>query len=601
MGHKSYCKNRLHVSVIVLMLFPVVNLLNADIHHTEIDKLEAIECGKNSSCGLSEKSRYVVNTKNKTLLNDVINHVEGAIRSDNDLTNKGDVVLSPSTVSNDITEGFNDEANSENFKLSSAPIDDIIELSTISNDVADIKESKTSSNNDLPEELNDEVFNPDDIMESSTSNSHVADIKKSSTTPNNVIPEELNDPANNLQIILSSTSANNYVAEIIISSTPLSIGIMETSIPDNVDIPEVLINSRNLLSNKDIEYFSNTSSNNDDNIESNTSLDDDIPEELLLNYESFNTNIKLSNTPKNDNMVTESSTPKNDKVIMESRSTSNEVIMESSTTLNKNIMETSTTSNKNIMESSIRSTHMEIPIELKDEPNYYGNGLIEGEVPDVIEEETAEPTKDDFNTLLDYADYTTEKYYSDGARTSNKYFTGDRSHTIESKGYSPTFIQATTPVNEPYSISPFVFNHNKKGSYENQNTYESSSVRSAKADTSINSVYLKHLNASTAGNITQELLKKKLDFENIFDEEEKLNKTGKEADAVKAKSRHSRRKGSLAFVFDATGSMWDDLVQLRKGADLILETMLDREDKPIQNYVLVPFRDPGIQIKNIYF
>lgn len=54
-------------------------------------------------------------------------------------------------------------------------------------------------------------------------------------------------------------------------------------------------------------------------------------------------------------------------------------------------------------------------------------------------------------------------------------------------------------------------------------------------------------------------------------------------------------KGSatLAFVFDSTGSMWDDLVQVKQGAAKIMATMLGRPDKPIYDYVLVPFHDPG--------
>lgn len=49
---------------------------------------------------------------------------------------------------------------------------------------------------------------------------------------------------------------------------------------------------------------------------------------------------------------------------------------------------------------------------------------------------------------------------------------------------------------------------------------------------------------------------------------------------------------SLAFVFDTTGSMWDDLVQVRHGAAKILDTMLTRADRPVSHYVLVPFHDP---------
>lgn len=50
---------------------------------------------------------------------------------------------------------------------------------------------------------------------------------------------------------------------------------------------------------------------------------------------------------------------------------------------------------------------------------------------------------------------------------------------------------------------------------------------------------------------------------------------------------------TLAFVFDSTGSMWDDLVQVKMGAERIMAAMLERPDKPIYNYVLVPFHDPS--------
>lgn len=51
---------------------------------------------------------------------------------------------------------------------------------------------------------------------------------------------------------------------------------------------------------------------------------------------------------------------------------------------------------------------------------------------------------------------------------------------------------------------------------------------------------------------------------------------------------------SLVFVFDTTGSMYDDLIQVRAGAAKILSTTLERKVKPLYNYVLIPFHDPDV-------
>lgn len=82
--------------------------------------------------------------------------------------------------------------------------------------------------------------------------------------------------------------------------------------------------------------------------------------------------------------------------------------------------------------------------------------------------------------------------------------------------------------------------------------------------------------------------------------ERKLSKSRKPRNNISSKSAVLKNsddgKSSLVFVFDTTGSMYDDLKQLRAGAEMILNTAL-KESNIIADFVFVPFHDPGKFIK----
>lgn len=72
-----------------------------------------------------------------------------------------------------------------------------------------------------------------------------------------------------------------------------------------------------------------------------------------------------------------------------------------------------------------------------------------------------------------------------------------------------------------------------------------------------------------------------------------VNKRQAPRDRNDYKDRARPDQKSLLIVFDATGSMHDDLEQLRAGAKEIINELSARQDNPIYNYVLVVYRDPS--------
>lgn len=86
----------------------------------------------------------------------------------------------------------------------------------------------------------------------------------------------------------------------------------------------------------------------------------------------------------------------------------------------------------------------------------------------------------------------------------------------------------------------------------------------------------------------------------IFHEKEESPNASSSLQPIKPKKDYKGRprpdQKSLLIIFDATGSMSDDLAQLRSGAKEIVNKLTSSEESPIYNYVLSVFRDPGWSI-----
>lgn len=121
------------------------------------------------------------------------------------------------------------------------------------------------------------------------------------------------------------------------------------------------------------------------------------------------------------------------------------------------------------------------------------------------------------------------------------------------------------------------------------------------ASTSSSMVSEKKLNEVVASDNICNNNEKNVAFDVILiDNDELVNKNivKREASSSSHKvDKHKKRpradQKSLLIIFDGTGSMHDDLQQLRSGAQEIINDLSSRNDSPIFNYVLVVYRDPS--------
>ena len=71
-------------------------------------------------------------------------------------------------------------------------------------------------------------------------------------------------------------------------------------------------------------------------------------------------------------------------------------------------------------------------------------------------------------------------------------------------------------------------------------------------------------------------------------------------DVVVATQSQEWAGATLSFVIDITGSMFDDLLQVRNGVQNIFKAISEQQDVPVLNYALVTFHDPGTLLSAVY-
>ena len=133
------------------------------------------------------------------------------------------------------------------------------------------------------------------------------------------------------------------------------------------------------------------------------------------------------------------------------------------------------------------------------------------------------------------------------------------------------------------------------------NLINGNSMQSLKnLENQLDNLFLKNFNTTVRNQIYLRQKRDILDKINIATSKDLGNDTSQleytfSQGFIDLSSRDPVKEGAatLAFAFDTTGSMYDDLKQVIEGADKIFKTVLEKFERPIYNYVLVPFNDPG--------